>query len=144
MWVSRSDMPVAVVAATQGVGSLAVLPEVVQAVSGRAKVIVDGGFCRGTDVVKAIALGADAVALGRLTGLALAAGGVAALVRALDLLAEELWSALGLLGCTSLSLLTPKHVAEVAHLGDPPHVFSAFPHLNRRLTEYQSGHQPKL
>ena len=108
----------------QGVGSLAVLPEVVQAVSGRAKVIVDGGFCRGTDIVKAIALGADGVALGRLTGLALAAGGEPALVRALDLLAEELWSAVGLLGCTSLRLLNSKHVVEVAHLGDPPHVLS--------------------
>ena len=51
------------------------LPEVVEAVSGRATVIVDGGFCRGTDIVKAIALGADAVAIGRLTGLALAAAG---------------------------------------------------------------------
>lgn len=132
------------VAATQGVGSLAVLPEIVQAVSGQAKVIVDGGFCRGTDIVKAIALGADAIALGRLTGLALAAGGVPALVRALDLLAEELWSAVGLLGCTSLSLLTPKHVTEVAHEGDTPHVFSAFPHLNRSFAEHQSDQQPKL
>ena len=59
----------------QGVGSLDVLPEVVETVSGQAKVIVDGGFCRGTDIAKALALGADCVALGRLTGLALAAGG---------------------------------------------------------------------
>ena len=128
----------------QGVGSLAVLPEVVEAVSGRAKVIVDGGFCRGTDIVKAIALGADGVALGRLTGLALAGGGEPALIRALDLLAEELWSAVGLLGCTSLSLLTPKHLSEVTHLGDPPHVFSAFPHLDRSIAEHQSGQQAKL
>jgi hypothetical protein len=60
----------------QALGSLAVLPEVVEAVGGRATVIVDGGFSRGTDIVKAIALGADAVAIGRLTGIALAAGGV--------------------------------------------------------------------
>ena len=59
----------------QGVGSLDVLPEIVETVSGQAKVIVDGGFCRGTDIAKALALGADCVALGRLTGLALAAGG---------------------------------------------------------------------
>ena len=56
-------------------GSLDVLPEVIATVSGQAKVIVDGGFCRGTDIAKALALGADCVALGRLTGLALAAGG---------------------------------------------------------------------
>ena len=67
----------------------------------------------------------------------------AGLVRALDLLAEELWIAVGLLGCTSLSLLTPKHVTEVSHLGDPPHVFSAFPHLDR-IAEYESGQLPKL
>src|SRR4029077_10009816 len=48
-----------------GMGSLAVLPEVVRAVDGRATVMVDGGFMRGADVVKAIALGAQIVGLGR-------------------------------------------------------------------------------
>jgi hypothetical protein len=51
----------------QGVGSIDVLPEVVEAVGGRARIIVDGGISRGTDVVKALILGADAVACGRLS-----------------------------------------------------------------------------
>jgi hypothetical protein len=59
----------------QGVGSLDVLPEVVEAVGGRARVIVDGGISRGTDVVKAVILGADAVAVGRLYVYGLAAAG---------------------------------------------------------------------
>jgi isopentenyl diphosphate isomerase/L-lactate dehydrogenase-like FMN-dependent dehydrogenase len=50
----------------QGVGSIDVLPEVVEAVGGRACVIVDGGIHRGTDVVKALILGADVVSVGRL------------------------------------------------------------------------------
>ena len=49
-----------------GRGSMDVLPEVVDAVRGRARVMIDGSFARGTDVVKAIALGADAIAMGRL------------------------------------------------------------------------------
>jgi hypothetical protein len=58
-----------------GRGALDVLPEVVKAVDGRATVIVDGGFMRGTDVVKGIALGAQVVGLGRLTCMGLAAAG---------------------------------------------------------------------
>ena len=52
----------------QGVGSIDVLPEVVEAVGGRARIIIDGGISRGTDVVKALILGADAVACGRAGG----------------------------------------------------------------------------
>ena len=58
-----------------GRGSLDVLPEVVATVAGRATIIVDGGFMRGTDVVKAIALGAHAVGVGRLECFGLAAAG---------------------------------------------------------------------
>src|SRR3984893_15889342 len=60
-----------------GRGSIEVLPEVVKAVAGRSTIIVDGGFMRGTDVLKAIALGAQVVGLGRLTCLGLAAAGEA-------------------------------------------------------------------
>ena len=56
-----------------GRGSLDVLPEVVDAVAGRAKIIVDGSICRGTDIVKAIATGADLVGIGRMQCFALAA-----------------------------------------------------------------------
>jgi len=94
-----------------GLGSAAVLPEVVAAVGGRAEVWIDGGFMRGSDVVKAIALGARSVGLGRLACLGLAAAGVPGLVRALELLEEEIQTCLGLLGVTSLRELTPAHVA---------------------------------
>ena len=56
-----------------GRGSMHVLPEIVDAVAGRAKIMVDGSFCRGTDIVKAIASGADLVGIGRLQCWALAA-----------------------------------------------------------------------
>src|SRR4029077_6944307 len=73
-----------------GRGSMDILPEVMDAVRGRAKVMVDGSFSRGTDVVKAIALGADAVAVGRLYCYALAAEGAAGVHRLLQLLEEEI------------------------------------------------------
>jgi isopentenyl diphosphate isomerase/L-lactate dehydrogenase-like FMN-dependent dehydrogenase len=110
-----------------GLGSTAVLPEVVKAVNGKAQVWVDGGFMRGTDVVKAIALGAKTVGLGRLTGLALGAAGPQGLVRALEILEDEVRICLGLLGATSLAELTPAHVTTAPAVGMPD-IFSAFPH----------------
>jgi glycolate oxidase len=115
-----------------GLGSAAVLPEVVAAVGGRAEVWVDGGFMRGSDVVKAIALGARCVGLGRLACLGLAAGGVAGLVRALELLEEEVRVCLGLLGVTSLRELTPAHVAQAPPVFAPS-ALSAFPLLGEGL-----------
>jgi glycolate oxidase len=99
-----------------GKGGIDVLPEVVDAVAGRAEVIVDGGFLRGTDIVKAMALGASAVGIGRLQGLALAAGGEAALVRALELLEDEVRRCLGLLGVTSYAELDESYIAPVQPL----------------------------
>jgi isopentenyl diphosphate isomerase/L-lactate dehydrogenase-like FMN-dependent dehydrogenase len=58
-----------------GQGSMEMLPEIVDVVAGRAKVMADGGFCRGTDIIKAIATGADLVGLGCMQCFALAAGG---------------------------------------------------------------------
>jgi glycolate oxidase len=113
-----------------GLGSAAVLPEIVRVVQNKAEVWVDGGFMRGTDVVKAIALGAKSVGIGRLTGLALAAAGVPGLVRALELLEEEIRTTLGLLGVTSYAELTPKHLAPAPSV-TPPDTFSAFPLLPR-------------
>src|SRR3954464_15036532 len=66
-----------------GRGAMQVLPEIVGAAAGRAKIMIDGGFCRGTDVVKALAAGADLVGMGRMQCWALAAGGEAGVIRML-------------------------------------------------------------
>jgi glycolate oxidase len=87
------------------------LREVVDVVAGQAEIVVDGGFLRGTDVLKAIALGADAVGLGRLQAYGLAAGGEEALVALLELLEEEIVVAMGLLGVTRIGQLDPSFVA---------------------------------
>jgi len=114
-----------------GLGSAAVLPEVLKAVAGRAEVWVDGGFMRGTDIVKAIALGAKMVGLGRLPCIALAAAGVPGLVRALEILENEVQTCLGLLGVTSFAELTPQHLAPAPPVGEHD-VFSAFPLLGEQ------------
>ena len=85
-----------------GLGGLNVLPEISEAIGDNAKVIFDGGIMRGTDVVKAIALGADCVGIGRLQGFAAAAGGSKAIVRMLELLELEISTALRLLGVNSI------------------------------------------
>ena len=115
-----------------GLGSAAVLPEIVAAAGGHAEVWVDGGFMRGSDVVKAIALGARCVGLGRLACLGLAAAGVAGLVRALELMEEEIRTCLGLLGVTTLAELTPAHVAAAPPVFEPA-ALSAFPLLGQDL-----------
>ena len=74
---------------------------------GRAKIIIDGGFYRGSDVVKAIALGAHLVGLGRMQCYGLAAAGQAGIVRMLELLEDEVIRSMGLLGVTSLGKLDP-------------------------------------
>ena len=84
------------------------LPAVVEAVAGKVPVIVDGGFVRGSDVLKAIALGASAVAMGKMQAWALAAGGAAGLRRLLELLEEEIVITMALLGVNSLAELSPK------------------------------------
>ncbi len=81
----------------QGLGSLDVLPEIVAVAKGKAKIIIDGGFCRGTDVVKAIALGADLVCVGRLYAFGMAAAGRDGIYRVLELLQDEMIRAMGLL-----------------------------------------------
>ncbi|MCU0886893.1 MAG: alpha-hydroxy-acid oxidizing protein [Rubritepida sp.] len=112
-----------------GRGALDVLPEIHEAVAGRAKLMVDGGFSRGTDIVKAVALGADWVGLGRLYLYGLAAEGAEGVTRVLELLEDEVTKALGLSGVNGFGELTRGHV----HRGAPPvawpHVHSGFPLL---------------
>lgn len=86
------------------------LPEIVDAVSGRAPVLVDGGIRRGAEIAIALALGADAVLVGRPVLWGLAVGGEAGVRRVLDLLRAELELALALCGCASPAELTPSHV----------------------------------
>jgi (S)-mandelate dehydrogenase len=88
------------------VATLDALPEVVQAVSGRLPVLLDGGIRRGTDVAKALALGASAVLLGRATLFGVAAGGAAGAMKALDILRDEFLRTLQLCGAASPQGLT--------------------------------------
>ncbi|MBU6499331.1 MAG: alpha-hydroxy-acid oxidizing protein [Rhodospirillales bacterium] len=111
-----------------GRGSMDVLPEVVAAVAGRAKVFVDGGFSRGSDILKAVALGADLVLLGRLYLYGLAAGGAPGIVRLLEILEHEVQECLALIGVTGLRQLDASFV-HAAPPVVPPHVHSAFPLL---------------
>ncbi|HVY57431.1 MAG TPA: alpha-hydroxy acid oxidase [Xanthobacteraceae bacterium] len=117
-----------------GRGSFDVLPEIVDAVAGRAKILVDGSFCRGTDVVKAIATGADLVGLGRMQCYALAAGGRAGVVRMLELLEDEITRTLGLLGVRTWAELD-RSCLHGAQPVVPPHVLSAFPLL--KIDDYR-------
>ena len=112
-----------------GRGGIDVLPEIVEAVGGRARIIFDGGIMRGADVVKAMALGADAVAIGRLQALAAAAAGEAGLVRALELLETEIRICLALLGVTGYGQLDAGYLHEAVPV-NPPHALSAFPLLD--------------
>ncbi|MDE2404905.1 MAG: alpha-hydroxy-acid oxidizing protein [Sphingomonadales bacterium] len=87
------------------VGSFAALPEVVDAVAPKVTVIVDGGFRRGSEVLKAIAMGAGMVMVGRATLLALAAFGEPGVARALAILREEIDRSLALAGARTLAEL---------------------------------------
>jgi glycolate oxidase len=115
-----------------GRGALDVLPEVVAAVAGRSHVFIDGGFSRGADIVKALALGANTVCVGRLYLYGLAAAGAEGVFRVLEILEDEMQRSMALLGVTSRAGLTPAHL-HAAPPVVPPGVHSAFPHL--RLDE---------
>jgi L-lactate dehydrogenase (cytochrome)/(S)-mandelate dehydrogenase len=86
------------------------LPEVVDAVGKRVAVLVDSGFRRGTDVIKALALGAHAVQIGRATLYGVAAGGEAGARRAISIFRGEIDRVIALLGCNSISELSTEHL----------------------------------
>ena len=109
-------------------GTVEVLPEVVAAVAGRAAVIVDGGISRGSDVVKAMALGADMVGLGRLVCYGVAAGGAQGVARVVDLLEAEVVECLALLGLADFADLDGNYLRPVDPVSAPG-VLSAFPLL---------------
>jgi glycolate oxidase len=113
----------------QGSGSLDLLPDIVEAVSGRAEIVIDGGFYRGTDILKAMALGANAVGLGRLEAWALAAGGIDTLVRCLAILQHEIRESLALCGVTCFKDLDKSFICNAAN-PSPSGLHSAFPLLD--------------
>jgi L-lactate dehydrogenase (cytochrome) len=90
--------------------ALRALPEVVAAVRGRIEVLVDGGIRRGSDIVKALVLGAKAVLVGRAYAYGLGAAGQAGVARAIEILTADLNRTLRLLGVASLSELDPSMI----------------------------------
>ena len=90
--------------------TLRVLPEVVAAVGGQVEVLMDGGIRRGSDIVKALCLGARAVLIGRAYAYGLAAGGEAGVARAIEILRADFVRTLKLLGCPSVDDLDPSYV----------------------------------
>ncbi len=90
--------------------TLRALPEVVSAASGRIEVLLDGGIRRGSDIVKALCLGARAVLCGRAYAYGLGAAGQAGVTRAIEILRADLVRSLKLLGCASVSQLDASYV----------------------------------
>jgi (S)-mandelate dehydrogenase len=91
------------------------LPEILDAVAPRVTVMVDSGFARGSDILKAIAMGASAVLVGRATLFGLAAGGEAGVTRALEILRDEINRSLAQFGAPSLSDLSRNHLLWRTH-----------------------------
>jgi isopentenyl diphosphate isomerase/L-lactate dehydrogenase-like FMN-dependent dehydrogenase len=109
-----------------GRGAIDILPEVVDSVRGRAQIIIDSGFSRGADVVKAIAYGATAVGIGRLYCYGLGAGGEAGVVRVLEILEKEIHACMANLGARNIAALNPALVVAARPVNFPS-MFSAFP-----------------
>ena len=108
-----------------GQGTMDILREVVDAVDGKADILLDGGVQRGADVAKAVAMGVRAVAIGKLQGWGLAAAGAEGLTRVLEILEDELIVAMALMGVTSIDQLGPQYVCEAEATADP-HEMSAW------------------
>ena len=97
--------------------TLRVLPEVVAAVNGRTEVLLDGGIRRGSDIVKALCLGARAVLIGRAYAYGLGAAGGAGVTRAIDILRADIVRTMKLLGCASVRDLDRTLIDDVAAAG---------------------------
>ena len=112
-----------------GRGALDLLPEVVSTARGKAGVVVDGGFVRGTDVLKAVAKGAAMVGIGKLQAFALGAAGEAGVRRMLEILETEITVAMKLLGVNRCEELDGSYLQPAAPVGKPG-LLSAFPLLD--------------
>ena len=99
--------------------TIEVLPEVVDAAQGRLEVYLDGGIRRGTDVLKALALGARAVLIGRPLFWGLAVGGEAGVVSVLRMLGEELEAAMSMCGCPTLGEIDAGVIRAISPVASP-------------------------
>jgi len=95
------------------IATIDALPEIVETAGDRLVVLIDGGLRRGADIVKASALGAKGVLLGRATLYGLAAGGQPGVAKALAILRDEVDRVMALLGCRAIAELTTSHVARL-------------------------------
>lgn len=106
--------------------SIDVLPEVVKVVHHRVPVLLDGGIRRGNDVVKALALGATAVGIGKPMFFALAVHGEDGVTSVLDMLQRETEAAMALCGCASVTDITVQHITRhPRNGGGAPYIRSA-------------------
>ena len=108
-----------------GLGTMDFLEEIVDAVGDKVEIVLDGGIQRGSDVIKAVAMGAKAVAVGKLQGWGLAANGSSGVYRVLEILEDEIKVGMGLLGVTSMEQLNKSFVCSA----DPtttPHEMSSW------------------
>jgi isopentenyl diphosphate isomerase/L-lactate dehydrogenase-like FMN-dependent dehydrogenase len=111
--------------------TLDVLREVAPVVAGQVPIVVDGGFMRGSDFIKAVALGATAVAVGRMQAYALAAAGAAGVKRYLEIVEEEVQTTLAAIGVTSLAALDSSCLERLGSDGTAPRPFPLLPaHIN--------------
>ena len=104
-----------------------VLREVTKVVQNRVPVVVDGGFLRGADVIKGLCYGATAIGMGRLLGLAMSAGGPLTVVRALEILEQEMQITMGLMGIADIDDLSPDLVEVTVPMPGSANVLDAFP-----------------
>ncbi|HCP01126.1 MAG: alpha-hydroxy-acid oxidizing enzyme [Alphaproteobacteria bacterium] len=98
------------IASDSALAPIAVLPSVVREVGDRMTVIVDSGFRRGSDILKGLALGADAVIVGRATLYGVSAAGEPGATRALEILQAEMHRTMGVMGLTRIADITRDHV----------------------------------
>ncbi len=115
--------------ADHGRGAIEVLPEVAKAVGGKAEIILDSGIYRGTDVVKALSLGATTVGIGRLYCYGLGAGGEAGVVRTLEILEKEIEACMANIGAKNVAALNRGLTTPTTPVNHPS-LFSAFPLLD--------------
>jgi glycolate oxidase len=109
-------------------GAIELLPEVISVARGKAEFVLDGGFLRGTDVLKAVARGAAMVGLGKLQALALGAAGARGVVRMLEILETELTVAMKLLGANTIAELDGTYLQPATPVTEPK-ALSALPLL---------------